>query len=321
MKRREFITGLGVAAAWPVVAWSQQPGRTYRLGFFMPVSRQETAVVAFFDELRRGGFVEGQNLEIIGGFDIGNDRIAEHTALLAKAAPDAIVSAGVLATRALQQAAPAIPLLAMSEDMLADGLVDSLARPGGNTTGISMLSLELDGKRQDILTELVPGARCIAALYDTNITTPRHVQELHAAARARNIELLLFGVARPEETAPAIDAAKAAGAEAINVLATPLLGSNGRVVFERVTALRLPAIYQWPELAEAGGLVGYGPRRSEIFRQRARLVVKVLRGGKPADIPVEQPTRFDLVINLKAAKIIGHEVPARLVLRADQVIE
>jgi putative ABC transport system substrate-binding protein len=184
-----------------------------------------------------------------------------------------------------------------------------------------MLSPELDGKRQDILTELVPGVRRIAALYDSNITPPRHTQELQAAAQVRNIELSLFAVARSDQIAGAVEAIKAAGAQAINVLATPLLGSNGPIVFERVTALRLPAIYQWPEMAENGGLAGYGPGRSEIFRQRARLVVKVLRGSKPGDIPVEQPTRFELAINLKAARAIGLDVPAGLVLRADKLIE
>ena len=323
MRRREFIAALGgAAAAWPLVGRAQEPGRIYRLGFFVPAGRQSPVIVAFFDELRRNGFIEGQNLVVIpGGFDAGDDQIAGQTAALAKAAPDAIISGGILITRALQKAAPTVPLLAMSEDMLADGLVDSLARPGGNTTGISMLSLELDGKRQDILTELVPGARRIAALYDSNITTSRHTQALQAAARARNIELSLFAVTRPDEIAQAIDAAKAAGGEAINVLATPLFGTNGRIVFARVTALRMPAIYQWPEMAEDGGLVGYGPRRNELYRQRARLAVRVLRGAKPADVPVEQPTRFELVINLKAAKAIGYEIPAGLVLRADKLIE
>jgi putative ABC transport system substrate-binding protein len=206
--------------------------------------------------------------------------------------------------------------------MVAAGLVTSLARPGGNTTGISLLSPELDGKRQDILMEAVPGSRRMAALADSNVTPPRHLEALQKAARARGVELIVFGVSKPEQIAPAINDAKASGAEALNFLATPLFGgSHRRAVIERVAALRLPAIYQWPEMAEEGGLAAYGPRQTQIFRQRAQMVVKILRGAKPSDIPVEQPTHFELVINLQTAKAIGYEVPAGLVLRADKVIE
>jgi putative ABC transport system substrate-binding protein len=148
---------------------------------------------------------------------------------------------------------------------------------------------------------------------------------LQDAARRHGVELSVFGVAGPEEIVPAINGAKASGAEAINFLATPLFSVPGsrtnRIVLERVAELRLPAIYQWPETAGQGGLVSYGPRFTQVWRQRARLVVKVLRGVNPADLPVEQPTKFDLVINLKTAKTIGHDLPAGLVLRADEVIE
>ena len=144
---------------------------------------------------------------------------------------------------------------------------------------------------------------------------------LREAVRARGIELSVFAAARPEAIGSALDAAKASGAEAINVLATPLFANNRERVIERVEAVRLPAIYQWPEIAEEGGLAAYGPRLIGLFRQRARIVAKILRGAKPAEIPVEQPTHFELVINLKAAKTIGHEIPAGLVLRADKVIE
>jgi putative tryptophan/tyrosine transport system substrate-binding protein len=218
-----------------------------------------------------------------------------------------------------------VPLIGMSEDMVGEGLVASLARPGGNVTGISLLSPELDGKRQDILIEAVPGARRIAAMADSHATPPYHLQVLQHGARSRGIELSIFAVGGPEEIASAIDAAKAAGAEALNFLATPLFsvpGSrNNQIVMERIAAVRLPAIFQWPETAEAGALAGYGPRFVDMFRQRARIVVKILRGARPADIPVEHPDRYELVINLKAARAIGHEVPAGLVLRADKVIE
>jgi putative ABC transport system substrate-binding protein len=234
------------------------------------------------------------------GFGADNDHLAELAAALVKATSDAIVAGPELPLRALQAATHTVPLIGMSEDMVAEGLVASLARPGGNITGINLLSPELDGKRQDILIEAVLGARRIAAVADSNVTRPYHLQVLQHGARSRGVELSVFGVNRSDEIISAIDAAKASGAEALNFLATALfatLGSrNNRAVMERISTVRLPAIFQWPEIAEAGALVGYGPRFTDMYRQRARIVVKILRGAKPADIPVEQPTRFELVM-------------------------
>ena len=327
MRRRAFMTLLGGTAASvaaPQQLSAQVPGRIYRLGVLIPSTRQTPPVVAFFDELRLNGFIEGQNLEVIpGGLDIRNEQVAEQVATILKAAPDAIVSGGLFGNRAVQAANRAFPHVAISEDMVGDGFVASLARPGGNTTGISILSPELDGKRQELLIEATPGLRNVAVLADSNVTAPRHLEQLQDAARARNIALAIFTVAKPEEIGPAMDQAKASGAQALNVLASPLLGnySNGLFVIDRAAALRLPTIHQWPDMAEDGGFAAYGPRMTEIFRQEARMIVKVLRGAKPIDIPVEQPTRFELVINLRTAKAIGHEVPADLMLRADKVIE
>jgi putative ABC transport system substrate-binding protein len=327
MKRRELITLLaGTAVMWTLTARGQEPGRIYRVGFLIPSGRERAAVTAFFDELHLAGFIEGQNLTVLpDGFGTREERITELAEALVKAMPDAIVCGPELQLRALQAATGTIPLIGMTEDMVGEGLVASLARPGGNTTGISLLSPELDGKRLGILIEAVPGVRRIALLADSRVTSQRHLQALQDAARQRDVEVSVFGVAGPEEIAPAIDNAKASGAQALNFLATPLFsvpGSpNGRMVLERAAAVRLPAIFQWPEAAEEGGLVGYGPSFTQTYRQRARLLVKVLRGAKPADLPVEQPTDFDLVINLKTARQIGHEVPASLVLRANKVIE
>jgi putative tryptophan/tyrosine transport system substrate-binding protein len=324
MSRRAFIAALAAAAAWPIAARAQD--RTYRLGFLLPTTRQSSPVEAFFDELRINGFVEGKNLAVVpGGFEATDDNLAERAAALVRAAPDAIIAGPAPPLRALQAVTRTVPLIGMSEDMVGEGLVASLARPGGNITGISLLSPELDGKRQDILIEAVPGARRIAAIADSRQTPPYHLEALQHAARSRGVELSVFGVNGPEEIASAIDAAKTSGAEGLNFLATPLFSlpgtRNNAIVMERIAALRLPAIFQWPETAEAGALVGYGPRFPEMYRQRARMVVRILRGANPADMPVEQPARFQLVINLKAAKALGHEVPAGLVLRADEVIE
>ena len=161
----------------------------------------------------------------------------------------------------------------------------------------------------------------MAALSDSRVSKAGHLQTLQERSTAPRRRAFGFGIAEAEKIVPAIDAAKAAGAQALNFLATPLFSVNSRIVFERVAALRVPAIYQWAEMAEDGGVMAYGARFTEVFRQRARLLVKVLRGAKPADLPVEQPTRFELVINLKTAKAIGHEIPAGLVLRADKLIE
>jgi putative ABC transport system substrate-binding protein len=322
MKRREFITLLGGAAAtWPLAVRAQEAGRTYRIGFLSPVGRNTPVYGAFFDELRLNGFIEGQNLEVApGGFGVPYDQISEVAAALVKTAPDAICAGPELPLRALQVMTQTIPLLSMVEDMVAAGLVASLSRPGGNTTGISLMSPSLDGKRQDILIEAVPGIRRIAALVDTNAIAP-HLQVLQEGARARGVTLQVINVSRRDDVLSAIDSAKASGAEAINFLASPMFSTGSSAFIERVAALRLPSIFQFPENAEEGALAGYGPRFTELGRQRARQLIKVLRGAKPAEIPVEQPTTFELVINLKTATALGLTVPNSLQLLADQVIE
>ena len=214
------------------------------------------------------------------------------------------------------------PILAITDDMIGEGVVKSMARPDGNTTGVSILATELDGKRQEILIEVVPGVRRIAALADTNTTAPAQLEALQQEARARNLELAIQRVDKAQEIPGALEAAKTAGAGALNVLASPMLHSNLQVILERVATLRLPAIFQWPEIAEEGGFVAYGPRFTQIVRDLyARQLMQLLRGVKVADIPVEQPSKFELAINLKTANALGVTVPAGVVARADKVIE
>jgi len=316
------LLGGAAAGASPIAAMAQQSGRTYRLGFLIPVARQAPAIIAFLYELRAHGFVAGENLEILpGGFEVRNEQIADVVPALVKAAPDAIMSGGDVSTRALQNATKTIPIVVITEDVLGAGFAASLARPGGNITGISLMSTDLDGKRQDILTEAVPDVRRFAALADSNVANLRHLQGLQETARTRGKELLIIQAAKADEVVPAINTASASGAGALNVLASPMLFLNRRLIIGLAAELRLPAIYQWPEIAEEGGLIGYGPRFIEIFRQRARIVARILTGANPADLPVEQPTTFELVINLKTARSIGHEPPPNLVLRADKIIE
>jgi putative ABC transport system substrate-binding protein len=307
----------------PLAAHAQEPGRAYRLGALYAGPRDAPQHVAFFDELGRLGFKSGQNLNVDArGFGLRTERFADVARELVKAKVDAILCGGDPAIRAAQQATATIPIVGLTDDMVGSGLVRSLATPGGNTTGVSILAAQLDGKRQELLMEVVPGLRRMAALADSHTTSSRHLQALQDETRGRGVELLLFPVAKPEEIVSAIDAAKNAGAAALNVLATPLLFNNRRIIFERAAALRLPGMYQWPEMAEEGGLVAYGPRIVQIFRElMTRQVVKVLRGAKPADLPVEQPTKFDLVINVKTAKGLGVTIPRSVLLRAAQLIE
>jgi len=196
MRRRDFIKGIaGSAAAWPLAVRAQEPGRNYRIGFLTGNPREAAPHIAFFDELRMSGFIDGQNLAVIaGGFGVRNEQVSAAAAAIVQSAPDAIVSAGPVATRAAQAATKTIPILATSDDMVGGGLVPSLRRPGGNTTGVSLLAPELDGKRQDILIEAVPGIRRIAALADPNVSTPQHLEALKDAARARGGA---FGIFRP----------------------------------------------------------------------------------------------------------------------------
>jgi putative ABC transport system substrate-binding protein len=315
----------GAAIALPIAARAQEPGRVYRIMILAQNRRDTPHMIALFDELRISGFVEGQNLAVIpGGFDSRNDQLSERAFAMVKAQPDVIMTVGDLATRAAQAASKTLPIVGAAEDIVAAGLVKTMSRPEANVTGVSMLSLELDGKRQDLLIGAVPGARKIAALTDAaqfNTATPQHLTKLKNSAQARGIDFSVFSVREQEDIGAAIDSAKAWGAEAVNVLASPMLNTHRKTIFARVNALRLPAIYQWPDSAEDGGFAAYGPRLPDVYRQRARMVAKLLRGAKPADIPVEQPTRFELVLNLKTAKAIGHEIPAGLVLRADKLIE
>jgi putative ABC transport system substrate-binding protein len=326
MRRRKFITLFGgTALAWPLAARAQELGRIYRLGVlsFNPRTRTVPYYDAMFNELRRLGFAEGQNLTVEWHqFGPRPDLLPEFAADLVKVRVDVIYAVGDFAIRAAQRATTTIPILGVANDIVGSGLVNSLARPDGNTTGFSIFAPELDGKRQEILIEVVPGLRRMAVLADANMTTTTQLQALQDAARVRNVELSIHRITRPEEIPAAIDAAKASGAQALNRLASAMLTANHQIIVQRVAALRLPAIYPWAEAAEEGGFIAYGPRYVQLFREVATpQLVKLLRGIKPADIPVEQPTKFELVVNLKTAKALGLTIPEAFLLRADTVIE
>ena len=323
MRRREFIKLIGgTAAVWSLNARAQEPGRIYRLGIITGAPRASPRMVAFFDELKVLGFVEGQNLKIVaGGFDLREGQFADVAATLAGETPDVVFCVSDTATRATVEATRNIPIVALSVDLVAAGFAHSLAHPGGNVTGVSILAPELNGKRQEILMDAVPNVRRMAVLAELTSTPAGALQILQNAARARGVELTVFTAGARDEIAPAIDNAKTSGAGALNVLTAPLFSFNRRIIIERAAVQRLPAIYEWPEMADDGGLIGYGPRLPLIYRQMARLMAKVLRGDHPESLPSEQPTNFDLVINLKTAEALGLTLPETLLVRANKLIE
>ena len=323
MRRREFITLVGGAAGWPLVARAQEAGRIYRLGDLHLSPRNTPWNAALFEAVKSDGFIDGQNLMIDQrGFGLSVDELADHAAAIVKAQVDVIIAAGDPPVRAAQLATKAIPILAAGEDLVGSGFVASLAQPGGNTTGISILSSDLDGKRQEILMEAVPGARHYAALADVNSSSPQRLQTLQEAVRARGAELSIYRVSHAGDIADAIDLAKRSGAAGLNVLASALLFANRKMILPRVAALGLPSIYQWPAMVKEGGLIGYGPRLEGIWGGIfARQLVKLLRGAKPADMPVVQPTTFEFAVNLKTAKALGLTIPESLLVRADELVE
>jgi putative ABC transport system substrate-binding protein len=267
MRRREVIALTGAAAVtWPLGAMPQDRGRTYHLGVLWPLPPQGQIAHAFFDELRRRGFVEGENLTIdYRAYAAHVDLTSQYASELVKAPVDVILTAGDVAIRAAQQATKTIPILAFTDDLVGSGLVDSMARPGGNTTGISLLATELDGKRQELLIESVPGVRRMAALADSSTTSDAKLGLLQTSARSRDIELSIHRVAKGEEIAAAIDAAKASRAAALNVLASPLLWANRQFIMDRVAAQHLPSMYFSPESAAEGGFAAYGPRAAQLY--------------------------------------------------------
>src|SRR5258708_1161571 len=322
IRRRDFVALLGgAAAAWTLVARAQQ-GRLPVVGVLRPNPKD---IAEFFAEpfrryMKAVGWEEGRNIRFLFVWTEGrSERATALAGELVARNVDLIVTFGDPAIRAAQRATPAIPIVGMTDDMIGSGLAASLARPGGNTTGVSILASELNVKRLEILHEFVPQARRIAALADSTTISTR--VQLASAARELNVELVPFEPGSPDELGRALDAIAATKIEAVNVLAGPLLQVSRPQIIARMRDHGLPAIYQWPESAEDGGLLAYGPRQLLCYRHVITLVDKVLRGAKPSDLPIEQPSKFELAVNLKTASALGITIPPTLLLRADEVIE
>ena len=323
MKRRDFMTLVGGAGvALPLAALAQKAGRTYRLGCLSPHPRDIPFNVRFFDNLRRAGFIDGQNLTIdYRAFAPRLNLISQYAAELVIAQPDVLYAASEAAIHAVQQATKSIPIVGIAGDMVGEGWVESFTRPNGNTTGISIFAAELDSMRQDILIEALPGIRRMAALAETRWLTEEKARALQEAARAKNVELSIYRVTKAEEIVATVDKAHASGVTALNVLESSMIDGNTPLIIERVAALRLPTMYMWAYWAEKGGFIGYGPSSDHLADLTARYAASLLRGTMPADLPVEQPTIFDLAINLNTAKAMGVTVPEAVLARADKIIE
>lgn len=319
MRRRELILG---AAAAVVPRPGLTADRNYRIGFVAQIGSDAPQWAEVLDELQQAGFVEGKNLAVDRrGLGVALNQMDGAVAELIAASPDVIYCGGDTAMHAAARATHSIPVVATADDYLATGLVESLARPGGNFTGVSLFAPELNGKRIELLSEMLPGIRRIAVLADRNVAIERNLQAIEDSVKPRGIDLAMQWVMHEHEVAPAITAAQAAGAEAISVLSSPLLHSVHGRILEMVAAFRLPAVFQWPDYAAEGALAAYGPRLLPVFRQIGREMVKILKGAKPADMPIEQPTKLELIVNLRTAKAIGLTIPPSVLARADEVIE
>jgi putative tryptophan/tyrosine transport system substrate-binding protein len=324
MKRRQFITLLSGAATWPIAARAQQTGKVPTIGFLgANPSIDSDRIAAFVQRLRELAWIDGRNLAIEYRWAEGrNERNTENAAELVRLKVDVIVTEGTPSTFAAKQATAVIPIVfAAAGDPVGTGLVASLARPGGNIAGLSSQTAETAGKRLELLREIVPGLGRLAIM--GNVGNPLSVLEsgeAQAAARALGLEVTTAELRRAEDISPAFEALKGR-ADALYVCVDPLVNTHRIRINILAVAARLPTIYLFREYVEVGGLMSYGPNEVDMFRRAANFVDKILRGAKPADLPVEQPTKFDLVINLTTAKALGLTIPEPFLLRVDEVIE
>jgi putative tryptophan/tyrosine transport system substrate-binding protein len=325
VRRRDLISLLGRAAvAWPLAARAQQPGKLPTVGFLGSTpSTESQRVAAFVQRLRELAWIDGRNLAIEYRWAEGrNERYAAIAAEFVRLKVDVIVTVATPPTLAAKQATAVIPIVfAAVSDPVGTGLVASLARPGGNVTGLANQISDTSGKKLELLREVVPGLRRLAIL--ANVSNPASVLEMgeaHATARTLGLEVTTSEIRRAEDIAPAFEALKER-ADALYLCPDPLMNTNRTRINILAVGARLPTMHGLREYVEAGGLMSYGPNLPDQFRRAAEFVDKILRGAKPADLPVEQPTKFDLIINLTTAKALGLELPPTLLARADEVIE
>ena len=325
MRRRNFIMLLGGAAAWPLAAGAQQAGKPPTIGFLGSAnpSIENQRVAAFVQRLRELAWIDGRNLAIEYRWAEGrNERYTEAAAEFVRLKVDVIVTVATPPTLAAKQATAVIPIVfAAVNDPVGTGLVASLARPGGNVTGLANQMSDTSGKKIEFLREVVPGLRRLAIMANAgNPGSMLDMSEAQATARRLGLEVTTSEIRRAEDIVPAFEAFKDR-ADGLYLCPDALLRTNRIRINILAVGARLPTMHGHQEYVEAGGLMSYGPDLASQFPRTADLVDKILRGTKPGDIPVEQPTKFEFVVNLTTAKALGLEIPPTLLARADEVIE
>jgi putative ABC transport system substrate-binding protein len=328
MRRREFITLIGgAAAAWPLAANAQQRGKLPIIGVLNPGPTGGPAAVGFYEGLRELGYTEGSNIAIERRYgDWNTDRFQQLAADLVRLKADVIVVVSTSPARAAKQATCLIPIVVGGmADPVGDELIVSLARPGGNITGNTFLGPELISIRFGLLKAAIPGLSRVAALWHPAAYGKRTMdgilKETKTAAQSLGLQLQLISATGPGDFDTAFLTMTRENADGVILLPSPMLFAEHKRIVELAAKSRLPAMYAAREFVEDGGLMSYGASQFDLFRHAATYVDKILKGAKPADLPVEQPTRFELVVNLKTAKEIGLDIPATLLARADEVIE
>ena len=326
MLRRDVIALIGGAAvAWPLAAPAQQPGKIYRIGyFFLGLQPPDPWKTQPWPTLRELGYAEGGNLLVERRFAAGRrQKLAAFASELVALKPDVILAQGAQSAEAASNATHEIPVVVMGAgDPVGTGLVKSLAHPGGNVTGVAELSTELSAKRLELLNEAVPGVSQVAVLWNAadRAMTLRY-REIETAAKTMHIEIRPLAVREPEDFDDAFAAMRRDRPSAMFMITDALTGLNRKRIVEFAAENRLPAIYEVRDPVDDGGLMSYGPILRDLFARTAYFIDKILKGAKPGDLPMEQPTKFELVINLKTAKSLGLTIPPSILARADEVIE
>jgi putative tryptophan/tyrosine transport system substrate-binding protein len=321
MTRRWVLGGVAASVLAPSAARAQPSLPVVGILRSNPNDASEAFVPRFRRDMSELGWRDGRNVRFVIRWANGRtDNMQPLVNELVAEQPKVLLAFGPSGMRAITAPKHAVSVVGMADDMIAGGFAESLAYPGAQVTGVSILAAELDAKRLELLCQLVPHAKRVGALFDVNVAGSRNPQ-LAAAAQALGVELVYAELTSVASVGDALDRLIAARVDAVNVLASTILNAAREVILTRLHDARLPAIHQWPEAAADGGLIAYGPALNTIYRQLATLTDRILRGARAADLPIEHPAKLDLVVNLREARWIGVEVPPSILLRADEVIE